>query len=82
MSIVIDNPRTQALAAELAAREGVSPEEAVTRALEAKLGLDPRRAALDRLAALQAKLAAEGRDWPAWEEMKAWAQDDDDAHRP
>ena len=78
---MIGDPAIQALAEELARREGVTPQEAVARALQEKLGPAPpdeaaSREALARLAALQARLEARGGDWPDLEELKSWGHQD------
>jgi hypothetical protein len=81
MSLVIDDPRTEALARELAAREGVTPAEAVARALADRLGPDRRAAAADRLRALRDEIAAanpQAAEPIPWEVMKRWAQDEPD----
>lgn len=85
MSLVIDDPRIEALAHELARREGLTPAAAIARALETHIGAHPaadhagraeaRAAALARLAALQARLTERGGAWPEWAELKSWGQD-------
>lgn len=75
MSLVIDDPAIEALARELARRDGVSPAEAIARALADSLNADPRAAAVARLSALRAHLEQERSAWPAWEDMKSWAED-------
>jgi len=84
MGLVIDDERAAALVRELAAREGTTPAQAVTRALEARLAASQdaastseaqRRRARERLVALQAKLAERGGQWPSWDDLKSWGQD-------
>lgn len=90
MSLIIEDPHAEALAREIARREGVSPVEAVTRALEQRFGgaTHPaagtdgqrRRAALDRLAAIRTDIASrypgESGALP-WSVLKRWAEDED-----
>jgi hypothetical protein len=80
MSMVLDDPRIEALAQELARRQGVTPVEAVARALQAQLGPTSKEQAADDLRALRDEIA---RAFPAgaapipWETVKRWARDDD-----
>ena len=81
MPIVIDDPATEALARDLARREGLTPSELIARALAERSARAPveeraaRAAAFAELDALRARLEARGGDWPAWRDLQAWGRD-------
>ncbi len=81
MSLIINDSRAESLAHELARREGVTPGEAVARALEAKLASGPRETAAVRLRALREEMRAAqpgGLTLIPWETVKRWARDEPD----